>query len=166
MKRYSNERREAVLAKLLPPYNMTIAEVADQESISLATLYNWRKQAKSEGRPVPGSKPTTDNWSAEAKLATVIETAALSESELSRYCRERGLYPEQIKRWKVESLSGFQQSADQQKHLEKQRKEDRREIKHLNKELRRKDKALAEAAALLVLQKKLDALWQDSHEDE
>lgn len=54
MSRYSPERKEAVLSKLLPPYNLTVAELARQEGISPATLYNWRKQAKSEGRPVPG----------------------------------------------------------------------------------------------------------------
>jgi len=53
-----------------------------------------RKQAKSEGRPVPGSKAKSEQWSAQAKLATVIETATLSEAQLSAYCREKGLYPD------------------------------------------------------------------------
>lgn len=89
MARYSEERKEAVLSKLLPPYNMTVAELARQEGISEPTLYTWRNKAKSEGRPVPGRKATSEQWSAEAKLATVIETAALSEAELSQYCRKR-----------------------------------------------------------------------------
>ena len=52
--RYSPDRKEAMLSKLLPPYNLTAAEPARQEGISEATLYSWRKQAKLEGRPVPG----------------------------------------------------------------------------------------------------------------
>lgn len=55
MKRTSLERKANVLAKLLPPYNMTVAAVAQMEGISEATLYNWRNQAKAEGKPVPGA---------------------------------------------------------------------------------------------------------------
>ena len=167
MARYSEERKEAVLSKLLPPYNMTVAELARQEGISEPTLYTWRNKAKSEGRPVPGRKATSEQWSAEAKLATVIETAAFSEAELSQYCREKGLYPDQVKQWKAESLQGFQRSAEQEKAIRQQARSDKQEIKQLRRELRHKEKALAEAAALLVLRKKLHALWdQDNNEDE
>lgn len=166
MARYSPERKEAVLAKLLPPYNLSVAELAQQEGISPATLYNWRKQAKLEGRPVPGNTHTSEQWSAEAKLATVIETAALSETELSEYCRKKGLYPEQVRRWKAESLQGFQRSEEQEKALRKQARSDKKQIKQLQRELRHKEKALAETAALLVLRKKLDALWESKEEDE
>ncbi len=79
----------------------------------MARYSHERKQAKSEGRPVPGSKPKSEQWSAQAKLATVIETATLSEAQLSAYCREIGLYPDQVKRWKEESLQGFEHSAVQ-----------------------------------------------------
>ena len=166
MVHYSDERKEAVLSKLLPPYNLSVSELSQQEGISRATLYNWRKQANLKGHPMPSQKSTSDNWSAEAKLATVIETAALSEAELSAYCRERGLYPEQVKRWKAESLQGFQRSAEQEQSLRKQARNDRQEIKKLQRELRHKEKALAEAAALLVLRKKLNALWDDKDSNE
>jgi len=164
MPRYSAERKEAVLKKMLPPYNMTVTEVSREEGISEQTLYNWRKQAKQQGQVVPGSKPTPDHWSAETKFAVVMETAALSESELSQYCREKGLYPEQVHHWKAECMQGFQSSAQQQKTLKQQIKADRAKIKQLKRELREKEKALAETAALLVLRKKLHALWD--HEDE
>ncbi|WP_226598064.1 IS3 family transposase [Marinobacter nauticus] len=156
MPRYSEERKAAVLAKLSPPHSMTVAALARQEGISDQTLYNWRAQARDEGRPVPGSKAKSDQWSAEAKLATVIETAALSEEELSQYCREKGLYPEQVRRWKEESLQGFQRSAEREKQLRKKSQSDQKQIKKLERELRHKEKALAETAALLVLRKKLD----------
>ncbi|WP_036666583.1 transposase, partial [Paludibacterium yongneupense] len=93
MARYSPERREALLKKLLPPFNMTVAELARQEGLSEQTLYNWRKQAKAGGAAVPGDKNRAEDWPAEAKLAVVIETASLSEIELSEYCRSKGLYP-------------------------------------------------------------------------
>lgn len=90
MSRYSEERKAAVLRKLLPPINMSVAEVSRQEGIATVTLYAWRNQVKAEGVPVPGANKVADEWSAEAKLAVVVETAGLSEIELSRYCREKG----------------------------------------------------------------------------
>ncbi len=166
MPRYSIERKAAVLAKLSPPQSMTVSALAREEGISEQTLYNWRTQAREEGRPVPGSKAKSDHWSAEAKLATVIETASLSEEEFSQYCREKGLYPEQVRRWKEESLQGFQRSADREKQLRKKSQADQKQIKKLERELRHKEKALAETAALLVLRKKLDALWEDDNGDD
>lgn len=161
---YSEERRQAVLSKLMPPYNMTAAEVARQEGISEQTLYNWRRKIRESGKPVPGKTSSSETWSAEAKFAVVIETATLSEAELSQYCREKGLYPDQVKRWKQECLQGFARSEEQSQSLRQQSKADKAEIKALKRELRHKEKALAETAALLVLRKKLNALWGEEDE--
>ena len=165
MASYSAEKKEAVLKKLLPPHNMTVAEISRHEHIPVQTLYTWRDKAKQMGMPVPGKKTSTESWSAEVKLAVIVETAALSASELSQYCREKGLYPEQIQRWKEECLQGFQSSETQSKAIKLQAKKDKFEIKTLKKDLRRKEKALAETAALLVLRKKLNALWEDENEE-
>ncbi|WP_144432871.1 transposase, partial [Yersinia wautersii] len=67
MKRISPERKAGVLEKLLPPYNMIVTAVAQMEGISEATLYNWRNQAKSEGKPVPGAEKNSEQWPAEAR---------------------------------------------------------------------------------------------------
>src|SRR5690554_1957353 len=103
---------------------------------------------------------------AEAKLAVVIETGSMNEAELSEYCRAKGLYVEQVKAWKADSLKGFASSREQELEAKQQRKADRKEIKQLKRELRHKKKALAETAALLVLRKKLDALWENDNEDD
>ncbi|RAR59831.1 transposase, partial [Onishia taeanensis] len=87
MPRYSEERKAAVLKKLLPPDNRSVASVAAEEGISDATLYGWLKTCRRQGVPVPGNRKTGDDWSADAKLAVVIETASLSETELGTYCR-------------------------------------------------------------------------------
>lgn len=166
MPRYSEERKQVILSKLLPPLNMTVAQVSRNEGIGLQTLYNWRDKAKQQGRPVPGNKTTPDHWSAEAKLATVIETASLNEAELSEYCREKGLYVEQVKAWKADSLRGFMSSREQELEAKRQRQADHKEIKQLKRELREKEKALAETAAILVLRKKLNALWENDNEDD
>ena len=83
----------------------------------------------------------------------------MNEAELSEYCRSKGLYVEQVKAWKADSLKGFASAREQELEAKQQRKADRKEIKQLKRELRQKEKALAETAALLVLRKKLDALW-------
>ena len=137
---------------------MAIAEIARAEGIVDQALYNWRNKARKQGRPVLGNKLTPEQWSAEAKLATVIETGSMSEAELSEYCRERGLYVEQVKAWKAASLKCSASTREQEREAKRQRKADRKEIKQLKRELREKEKALAETAALLVLRKKLDAL--------
>jgi len=165
MPRYSEERKQVVLSKLLPPLNMSVAQVSKNEGIGLQTLYNWRDKAKQQGRPVPGNKSTPDQWSAEAKLASVIETASLNEAELSEYCREKGLYVDQIKAWKTDSLRGFISSREQELEAKRQRQADLKEIKQLKRELREKEKALAETAAILVLRKKLNALWENDNEE-
>jgi len=165
MPRYSEERKLAVLKKLLPPYNHSVSDIAREEGISEATLYNWRTQTKQQGSPVPGSGKTSDQWSAEAKFAVAVETATLSESELSEYCRQKGLYPEQVKEWKAACIQGQLSEAERRKQEREQAKKDKKRIKELERELNRKEKALAETAALLVLRKKFNALWEEREDD-
>ena len=160
MKRYSPERKAAVLDKLLPPHNMTVSALAQQEGISEATLYNWRIQAKLEGKPVPGANKTTEQWSTEARFAVIVETATLSQAELGEYCRRKGLYPEQIAQWKQDFLQTPPPDTRQSQ------KQAQKEIKGLKRELARKEKALAEAAALLVLRKKLNGYYGIADEDD
>lgn len=118
---------------------------------------------------MPGNRNTGEDWSPEAKLAVVVETASMSEAELSAYCREKGLYPEQVQRWKEACLQGAGMQKDRDKAAQKQKRESQKTIKKLKSEVRRKDKALAETTSLLVLSKKLEALYgedPDSSEDD
>ena len=89
----------------------------------------------------------------------------MSETEISQYCREKGLFMDQILEWKKDCLGGFQSGKSQAKTIKSQAKADKAEIKSLKRELRYKEKALAETAALLVLRKKLNALWEDDNEE-
>lgn len=165
MPKYSDERRAAVLKKLLPPLNEPIAKVSAQENIGQQTLYNWRAQARREGVPAPGPDRIGDNWSGEAKFAVAVETATLDEQALSEYCRTKGLYVEQVKQWRQDCIAGAQQAGHVQSTDKARTKADRKKIRALEKELLRKERALAETAALLVLRKKLNALL-DSGEGE
>lgn len=156
---YPKERKEAVLKKMLPPTNKTIKELAAEEGISEATLYNWRNAARAEGRLMPDGDSTPHGWNARDKFAAVMETAALNEADLSAYCRESGLYSEQIQQWREACEQANDWDRTQNKNLQQARKADRKRIKDLERDLHRKEKALAETAALLVLEKKLEAIW-------
>jgi len=158
MPRYSSERKAAVLNKLLPPHNQSVTDVSAAEGINQSTLYNWLSNSRENGAPVPGSKAShAEQWSGEAKLAVVLETLPMNEAEKSAYCREKGLYPEQIERWRQSMIAGASGQNSDSEPL----KAARNEIKQLKRKVDRKDKALAESAALLVLSKKFQALWED-----
>jgi transposase-like protein len=108
---------------------------------------------------VPGYRNAGDDWSPDAKLAVVIETASMSEAELGAYCRQKGLYSEQVQRWKEACLHGTGLQEGQEKAVQKQQRDARKTIKKLKAEVRRKDRVLAETTSLLVLSKKLEALY-------
>ena len=115
--------------------------------------------------PVPGSRSRTpDDWSGEAKVAVVLETASMNAEELSAYCRSKGLYAEQIARWKQACIAGASNAEADEKASRLKMARANKKIRNLEKELRRKEKALAESAALLVLQKKFNALLEDEDE--
>lgn len=158
---YPRERKEAVLKKMLPPNNKTIAEISKEEGICEETLYNWRKAARAEGRLMPDGDTTPAGWCAADKFAAVVETASVNEAEVSVYCRERGLYAEQISEWREACAQANDWDRNQNKRLQDIRKTDAKRIKELEQDLKRKEKALAETAALLVLRKKAQAIWGD-----
>ncbi len=90
----------------------------------------------------------------------------MTESELSAYCRKHGLYPEQIDAWKLACMGANANADEEAKQTQKEARTDKKRIKKLESELRRKEKALAETAALLTLSKKAEAIWGRKDEDE
>jgi transposase len=160
---YSPEFKEQTVRKLMPPHNRTVASLSQEIGVSEATLYNWKKQFRAKGYVVPKRSTIADQWDAKAKLAAVIQTAAMNEAERSEYCRKHGLYPEQIDAWKAafEASEPGQAAPSSKSDLAAERKKSRA----LEKELRRKEKALAEAAALLTLSKKAQAIWGTNEDD-
>jgi len=158
MPRYSIERKNAVLNKLLPPNNQSVPEVSKTEGISEATLYNWVSKLRDQGSAVPGSRANdAEQWDGATRFAVVLETQPMNEAEKAEYCRKKGLYPEQVERWRQSCIAGVANKEAPNEPL----KQARNEIKRLKRKVDRKDKALAESAALLVLSKKFQALWED-----
>jgi len=165
MKQYPQERKDAVLERMMPPNNVPVSVLAQETGISDVTLYHWRKQAKAGGMVVPGDGKNPENWSTEDKFAVVLKTAALNEAELAEYCRMKGLYTEQVAAWKENCTQANATAAHQDKVAKELTRQARKEIKELKRDLRKKEKALAETAAILVLRKKASAIW-GKEEDE
>jgi len=146
----------------------SVAQISAELGIHVVTLYSWRKAWRLEGQVVPASQKDPEGWWPADKFTVDLETAGLNTTELSAYCRERGLYPEQVDRWRQAAQDANAQpllTMAEQKDLEKRHQADQREIKRLQQELRRKDKALAEAAALLIASKKIQAYWGEDAGD-
>ena len=168
MRRYSEAVKADVRRRMSPPQRQSVAQISAELGIHVVTLYNWRKSWRLQGEVVPASEKDPDGWSATDKFTVVLETAGLNATELSAYCRERGLYPEQVERWRQASQDANEKpvlTLKEQKELERLRAQDQKEIKRLKQELRRKEKALAEAAALLIASKKIQAFWGEDGDD-
>lgn len=150
----------------MPPNPASVAELSVETGVTRQTLYTWRKQFRAKGVVVPGKRENPERWSSADKYAVVVETAGMNEAALSEYCRRTGLYPEQIESWRRACMDANARAEEVEKKQRRAHQEEKKEIKRLERELRRKDKALAEAAALLVLKKKAEALWGDREGEE
>lgn len=153
---HSVDFKKAAVEKLLTRDNRTIGEISKELGVSTASLYYWRDQFANVEGMTKQSKP--HSRSATEKLKAFTEYNALPKGERGEYLRKNGLHEEHLAEWKKyieEALSPSKKPAKDR--IEKVA--DQKKIKELENELRRKDKALAEAAALLILKKKADLIW-------
>jgi len=157
MKQYPDELKASLTARMLPPNNANVSALSRESGVPADTLYTWRRKAQQSD--APRQTDPVAGLSSEERFAIVLETATLTEVELGEYCRRKGLFPQQVDAWRElckQAQEPLPSKADRE-HLRQQTKT----IKQLEAELRRKEKALAEAAALLVLQKKVHTLWEE-----
>lgn len=159
MIRYTEEKKAAVLKRMMPPERCSVTKLSTELGISESCLYYWRMKARQKGALMPDSNQPPEQWSSVSKFTVVLETARMSEMELSAYCRQKGLYVEQVKTWRQACEEANQGAKKIGIDTRKESKRDKQRIQALERELQRKEKALAEAAALLVLRKKLDAFY-------
>lgn len=162
---YSKEFKDSILRRMLPPNNESISTIAKEEGLSEQTLRNWRDKARKEGYAAPGTDSQPDNWSTQDKFLVVVETASMNEADLAEYARKKGLFVEQIRAWRDACVNANGGIAKEAARLNQELKDSQKERKKLEKELQRKEKALAETAALLVLAKKANAIWGDPEDE-
>src|SRR3569833_3713440 len=152
--RYGKVFKDRAVARLLPPESAPVQMVSQELGVSVATLERWRADAL--------STPVRDRgrvWTAAARLQAVITTAAMDESQRSAWCRENGVYPSELQQWKENATAALSE-VPEERATPQQAREARIRIKELERDVRRKDKALAETTALLVLSKKIEAILQ------
>ena len=164
-KSYANEEIEALVKRMLPPENYSITKLSNETGISTTTLSTWKRRAKRIGSGAFSKQPYEKNVTGREKFIIVMETYTMSEIQLSEYCRVKGIYVEQVKKWRETCINANEYEPVSTKELRNEIQEEKKKTKSLEKELNRKEKALAETAALLVLRKKLEAIWGD-HEEE
>jgi transposase-like protein len=99
MKKYSDEFKNSIIARMLPPHNEKVVDLARETGVPKDTLYTWHARL-SRHTENAGNSGGDAGLSSEEKFAIVLETAAMNEHELSVYCREKGLYPQQIRTWR------------------------------------------------------------------
>lgn len=162
--RYSPEQREWALSQMKLPHNRTVVELSKETGITEVTLRVWRDAERAKGELVPSGYGSKD-WSGGAKFRVVLETAPLSEQELAEYCRAKSILPEQVRQWRQACELANEPESAVSGTAGVVHPDAKQQIRQLERELRRKNDALAEAAALLVLRKKADAIW-GKEEDE
>lgn len=159
MSRYGQEFKDRAVARLLPPESASIKDLSNEIGVGLATLERWRSDALGQ----PGRERV---WTAAARFDAVLTTAAMDEASKSAWCRTNGVYPQELASWRDNAMTALS-GTEAPRTSAQEAKQNRRRIKELEREIRRKDKALAETAALLVLSKKVAAIFnRDMGEDE
>ena len=157
---YSPAFRSKMLEKLLGPDARTACSLSREVGVPQTTLSRWMRQAVTL-KDMDTKK--RKSWSAEEKLRIVVQASELPEEELGAFLRREGVHTSQLKRWRETARGAL--AGGQVSEARRQAARDRKRIQELERELRRKDKALAESAALLWLKKKAQEIWGDEDDD-
>jgi len=156
---YSVAYKERMVRKMAGPVAMSANALARETGVHQATLSRWLREASKVSAMAKQKQPRKSrrpqDWPAEEKLEVVLAAAAVSEDELGEFLRRRGVREAHLEKWRRQMLGGLQAKPARSSG-------EARRIRDLEREVHRKDKALAETAALLVLKKKADAIWGDA----
>lgn len=155
--RYTEAFIEQALIKVYSRGERTIQSVAEELNVNCHTVKNWmkRKRADTVGLLVAKERRPQD-WTTEQQLMALHETHNMTGEALQRWCRENGLFMHHLSSWKTAFCEGTKVASGM-----RETRVLKDENEQLKRELIRKERALAEAAALLILQKKFRALWED-----
>lgn len=173
---YSEMFKRKMIQRMTGPYALSASALSKKVDVSQQTLSRWLRNAgiettfsnkpfetmnENERNTVAKKRP--EDWSPEEKLKAVLEAASLSDDQLGAFLRQKGLHETHLQQWRLKMLNGL--SDKDKPHKIKRKSPETKQIRQLEKEIRRKDKALAETAALLVLKKKVQEIWGDEDDD-
>jgi len=153
---YAENFKKSMVQKLLLPGGPSVLTLSRETGVSEQSLYNWKVKYQNGVTGEPEYKRSPRQWRNEDKYEALLEAARLTGEDLGKWLREKGLRSEHIEIWQEEMKKNLNphKKNDEIRELKKKNKE-------LERELHRKDKALAEMSALVVLKKKVELLWGD-----
>jgi transposase len=167
--RYTEEFKARMIERMVGPEALTATMLSDEVNVPQPTLSRWQREAanvvavkkkkRPKGEVTDRDDRTVDQWTADEKLRVIAAASQLQDQELGAFLRREGLHLAQLEQWRQEiitALDGPQPG---------RRDPNAKKVRTLERELARKDKALAEVTALLVLRKKLEALFETSEEE-
>ena len=171
---YSKGFKDRMVQRMSGARPISAGALSRDVGVSQPTLSKWLRQASLDHPPrffephsceevTMMSVKRPQDWSPEEKLQVVLEASSLPSEELGAFLRSKGLHESHLEQWRSQMLNGLHGKASLKKIAKKNAPT--KEVKELKRELARKDKALAEAAALLVLKKKAQSIWGDEDED-
>jgi len=158
-KQYSDAFVEQALIKAYSRGNRSVRSIAEEVNVEYETLRKWmQRKSLDKAKAIVKKEKRPQDWRRDEQLAALMQTHGLSEEALNAWCRERGIFPHHLKSWEASFCAPEAAPASTETQGVRALKSENDKLKQ---ELRRKEKALAEAAALLVLQKKFRALWDN-----
>jgi transposase len=157
---YSQEFRKQMVRRMLPPMMVSATALAKESGVAQATLSKWLREARSLTPVSKSNDKGAKKWTAAEKLRVVVDAAKLKESELGEFLRREGLHEAQLTQWRADAEAALTDAPRKGR-----RSPEAKRIRELERELRRKEKALAEASAIIILKKKVAALWGDEDDD-
>lgn len=152
---YPEDFRKSVVSKFLNRGSKTAESVAQDVDVSLSCIYAWIKRYGNVQAMTNKPERKPNDRKPHEKFQLVMKFFSLCEEERGEFLRQNGLHTNHLEQWKKTMESGFALRPVKSLDLADEKKKN----KVLEREIRRKDKALAEAAALLILQKKANLLW-------
>lgn len=164
MQKYSKELKESIILKALSRGDASQSSIAKANNIAISTLSKWLHEYRNIGSAIKKSVITSSEViTTEAQFNHLLATTNMSDVSLGEYCRKHGIYPHQLTQWRESFMTN---NADKNTNpLKNELKALKDKNKRLEQELKRKDKALAEASALLIMKKKANLIWGENEED-
>ena len=158
--KYSQVVKKTILRRVFPPQSESVYDISKELDISVSTIYNWIKQAEND--TIDNKDVPPNRRSAKEKFRLLINAKSVPNDKMGEWLRLHGLHSEHLSQYEQEVTDIVANRVDKR---EEERKILIKENKELKRDNRRKEKALAELAALLTLKKKARAIWGDDEEE-
>lgn len=161
---YNESFKENAVKQLLSPESRGLKATASKIGIPTSTLYGWKQKHANYSDMKKSKKQSINSWTPEYKLEAIIKTASMSEHEIGEYLRKNGLHASDLESFKEDALAGFKTVG--RPKIDPEIVTLKKDKKKLEKEIKRKDRALAEYSARVILLKKSHEIWGEPEDDE